>query len=481
MKNIEILKLKPKNISFKKIKHKKRWTAIIILLIIISIIGAMILKPKETIVTDYTELAREDIVKNVNTLGTVKSDQKITVYSTLNNVVKEVKVEAGDKVNEGDVLCILDSSSLEREINEASKNAELDKNKAKVNLDGKRQAYENAAYIYENNIDSSISDCQEALNSAKIKLDDSQRAYEQKKALYENGAAPQSDFDDAKSSLDQAQSDYNKCSIALENAKVKAKQEVDNAKNEYDSAFIDYSSNKDEITIQGKKEDLNKCIIKAPTSGTITSVNAYVGNPAQGILFTIENLDDPIIVVNIKEIDINKISAGQDAEIITDATPDDEYASGKVLSISDSVKSSNDMMNSNSNNSNSGNSNNDSSSAVFEAKIKLDNSEENDYIKVGMNAKANIILDKSENVFSVPFSSILEEDNSKYIKIAKESENGKYEVCKIPVTTGLETDASVEVENNDLKEGDKLLLDPTLYDEGMIVTLMPNDGGSNYE
>lgn len=71
MKCISALKLKPKNISFKKIKHKKRIAVIITLLIVVSIIGAVIFKPKETLVTDYTELTREDIIRNVNTLGTV--------------------------------------------------------------------------------------------------------------------------------------------------------------------------------------------------------------------------------------------------------------------------------------------------------------------------------------------------------------------------------------------------------------------------
>ena len=479
MKNIEILKLKPKSISFKNIKHKKRLVVIIVVLIILALIGNIILKPKETIVKDYVELSRDNIVKNVNTLGTVQSNNKVNVYSTLNNVVKELNVEVGDRVNEGDVLCVLDSTNLEREIDESSKNSELDKQKAKVNMEMKKQAYDNAVYIYDNNIDSSVSNCKEAVKVAQIKLEDSKKDYDQKKVLFENGAIAQSDFDSAESELNQAQSEYDKCVINLENAKIKSKQEVDNAKNEYDSAVIEYSNNKDEISIQGKKDDLERCTIKAPVSGTITSVNISVGNSAQGILFTIEDLDDPVIVVDVKEIDVNKIAPGQSVEVSTDASPDDEYALGTVLSISDTVKNS-DSSTGNSNSSNSG-TNNSSNSAVFETKIKLDNPNENEYIKVGMNAKANIILEKSENVFSVSFSSILEEDTGKYIMIARESEDGKYKVCKMPVETGLETDVSVEIDNGDLKEGDKLLLNPTLYTEGQIIALMPSDGGGNYE
>ena len=181
MKTIELIKLKPKNISFKKIKHKKTIIFMVIILIIFSAIGVIMLKPKDTIVKDYTKLERSDIIKNVNTLGTIESNDKINVYSTLNNVIKEVKVQAGDKVNEGDVLCILDSSVLEKEIAEATSTLEHDKEKAKIELEGKKQAYDNASYIYENNIDSSITDSKEGLNTAQIKLNDAQRYYDQKK------------------------------------------------------------------------------------------------------------------------------------------------------------------------------------------------------------------------------------------------------------------------------------------------------------
>ena len=471
MKVKQFFKLKPKSISIKKIKHKKRLMVIVILVIIISLIGFSVSKPKVKVVTDYVELKKDTLIKNVNTTGEVESNYKVNVYSTLNNTIKEVKVDVGDKVNEGDILCVLDSTTIEREISETAKNVELDKAKAKVNLDDKKQAYDNASYILNNNINSSIKDCEEALNTAKIKLDDCNREYERKKALYDSGASPQSELDQAKSQLDTAQSDFDKSQVDLEHAKVKAKQEVETAKNEYEQAVIDYSSNKDEITLQGKKDDLGRCVIKAPCSGTITEANATVGNAAEGILFKIEDLDDPVIVIDIKEVDINKIMEGQEVEVSTDACDDDEFAIGKVTSISDAVKSPENMSSSKSNSS-SNNSSTSSNSSVFEGKIKLDDPEGNSFIKVGMSAKANVILDKREDIFAVPFTSILEEDDGKYIKIAQKNDDGTYTVRSVPVTTGLETDISVEIESDDIKDGDKLIADPSSYKDGEIVNLV---------
>lgn len=94
-----------------------------------------------------------------------------------------------------------------------------------------------------------------------------------------------------------------------------------------------------------------------------------------------------------------------------------------------------------------------------------------------MSAKANIILEKKEDVFSVPFSSILEEDE-KYVEVLKKSDDGKYVVHKIAVQTGLETDAEVEINSEYLEEGDNIIMDPSLYNDGDIVELMPNNGGA---
>lgn len=479
MKTIQISKLKPKGISFKKIKHKKRIVFILLIVAACVAVGVNVAKPKSKMVMDYSQLKKDNIVKSVNTVGKIESNNKVNVYSTLNNVIKEVKVSAGDKVNAGDVLCILDSSALEREISEAEAEVKYNKDKAKVDLDGKKQSYNNAI----SNVETSIKDSEAAVNTAKIKLDDAQREYNNQKALYEGGAVEKEKLNTAESALKSAQNDYDKSLAELENAKVKAQQDVDNAKYSYDSASVELSNNKADITLQNKKDDLGKCVITAPVSGTVTTVNASVGNAAGGVLFVIEDLEDPIITVDIKEIDVNKIQPDQEVEITTDATEDGDFASGKVISLSDTVSSQGGEIQASANsNNNSGNGGStQSSSSTFEAKIKLDNPLGNDDIKVGMSAKAKIILDKRDDVFSVPFSSILEEDDGKYIEILKEAENGQYQVRKIQVETGLETDAAVEINSGELNEGDNLIMEPSSYNDGELVMLASSSGGSGNE
>ena len=77
MKTMKISKLKPKGISFKGIKHKKTFILILILVVIVGIAGLIVSKPKNKVVTDYSELKRDDMIKNINTMGKVESNNKV--------------------------------------------------------------------------------------------------------------------------------------------------------------------------------------------------------------------------------------------------------------------------------------------------------------------------------------------------------------------------------------------------------------------
>ena len=80
--------------------------------------------------------------------------------------------------------------------------------------------------------------------------------------------------------------------VSLENMKIKADQDLDAAKSSYETAQTNYNNNSQRIVLEKQQSDLEKCEIKAPIDGTITSVNAVVGNSGTGILFEIENLEE---------------------------------------------------------------------------------------------------------------------------------------------------------------------------------------------
>ena len=93
---------------------------------------------------DIEQVKRQDIVANINVLGTIEADEIITVYAPVAGRLDKVSFKVNDRVKNGDVLASYDLTSLEEEYKKASLNTEYhedgynaavtenDKNKAKA-------------------------------------------------------------------------------------------------------------------------------------------------------------------------------------------------------------------------------------------------------------------------------------------------------------------------------------------------------------
>lgn len=460
MPKLDIKKLKPKGISFKGLKIKKKPSKKVILLstifvIVVALIIAKVIMPKPVPDIKHTILSKGKIVNSINVLGEIKAQDTINIYSTVNNPVKEVKVKVGDKVKAGDVLAILDSESLEKDIEQAVATAEVAEANAKIQLDGAKRAYDDELRLYNSNSNMEIKNAEESLSLATINLEDKKKIYEKNKALFEAEAISESDLNKIKIEFDTANSDYDKAVVALENAKVKASQALNTAKNSYETAQNNSNNDSQRISIEKQKQQLEDCTIKATTDGTVTVVNAAVGNPGSGVLFQIENLDNLEITASIKEVDIANVSVGQRVEIKTDGTGD-EIIPGEVLSVSPTAKKGNSSQTAAT--SQTQGSSNDSG---FEAKIKISNVSED--MKVGMTARVNIILNEKLDIYAVSSESIVQNDDSKSIYVAEKSgeKPNKYIIKELAVNTGLESDFNLEISGEGISDGIIIIDDPS--------------------
>lgn len=188
-------------------------------------------------------------------------------------------------------------------------------------------------------------------------------------------------------------SDYN-----YENNKLKASDQVTNLTRqmeEYEDSIDDY-------------------IVYAPISGIVTAVNAEEGNgfiASQGALLTIQDMDNFEVKTQIDEYDINRVVVGQRVVIMTDATGDDEFE-GVVSFISPTATTAS----SSSVASSMAAASSSSSSATYEVDIDIINKDER--IKLGMNAKLNIIIEQHSNVLAVRYDAIEEnEDGSQVVYV----------------------------------------------------------------
>ena len=225
--------------------------------------------------------------------------------------------------------------------------------------------------------------------------------------------------------------------------------------------------------IENYQKQIDACTVTAPINGVVTNVNLEVGDGYNGTnILTIEDDSSYIIEAQIDEYDIGKVKVGQEVVIRTNATGDEEL-SGTVIHVAPRASTVQSQ---------------GSGSVTYTVKISVDTTHE--MLRMDMTAKLSIILEKKENVLTVPYDAVREdEDGNFYVEIMEEifpgfgeqrsdvllSENdviiGRGSMAtsadavetysRIYVTKGIESDYYVEVSGEGLTEGTQVVVPKT--------------------
>ena len=263
----------------------------------------------------------------------------------------------------------------------------------------------------------------ETLRDRQVEYDNAKKLYDDTKALFDIGAASQSELDAAKDALDKIPAEE--------------KQALANRKQE--------------IGIQASA--LEDCQIRSMIDGTVTRVNTKVGRFADETeddkpMFVIENIDTLQMKVMVGEKDIAKIKVGQDVDITADILNGASVA-GKVTRISPTGELK------------------DGAASERVIPVYVSVTEKNEKLIAGITAKATIHIAKAAQALTVPYEAVGElEDGSTVVYVVNEDNT----IHIVPVKLGLETDLYVEIKDGDLKEGQTIVLNPSLaLTEGMNV------------
>jgi RND family efflux transporter MFP subunit len=212
--------------------------------------------------------------------------------------------------------------------------------------------------------------------------------------------------------------------------------------------------------VEQKTEALNNTKVTSPIAGTVVRVNCKVGRFADKTdddkpMFIINNLDVLEMKINVSEYSIGKVSIGQPVEITADILGT-ESVKGEVSSISPTGEEKG----------------NGSTERVIPTTIRI--IDQNSRLIAGITAKAKIELNKAENVWTVPFASVIQNPDGT-MAIATVENNV---VKMIPVKNGVESDIQTEIipeEEGALKEGMQVIDAPTeLLEDGTTVVVAPS-------
>ena len=477
-------------------KHKVLF--VIILLAVTGIIFFAVKsagKKDEVPVIDNTEVLTKQTISNiVSTSGKIVSadSKKIILPDLAKYDVSTIDVSLGDVVKEGDLLCTIDTTELQKEYDNAKQTQQTASMKNGNGVDqSDRHLYDTQldAVNGTNRLIEAVDKANAQLNTQKGELAEAERVYDEILRIYDdkysedeyyslleeqaNGddshASRLADLSQMKGSIEAAKSNVDAAisSVqAAEEAVEKAKQNLDdsyrdtvigvedaldtNAETKSGAVNGTYEIDK---TVKALGKALEDASVKAPMSGTVTEINYKAGDTYAGdALITIEDTSSYKIEASVDEYDIYKIKPGQKVLFKTNATGNEELeaviseVAPRATSVSAAAGSS-------------------SSSSAASYKVVMDVLSKNDNLRLDMSVKLNITVEEVQDVFAVSYEAIqTDEEGKTFIEVEEEkadmgdvalTENGAEALPtkKIYVTTGMEGDYYTEISSPELKEG----------------------------
>lgn len=354
------------------------------------------------------------------------------------------KIQNPDKNNKNNINSIKDElfnkksklNSIQKELTEA----ESKKSKYK----SMKEELENSL----NSMDEQIAQSSLAYENAKNSLEDSYK---------QSALSSKTRMDTLKTYKQAADSAYDAYIAAVENVKISdvaANDEIQALKDQLRAARENGNSIVNSAEMKNLKEELNDTIIKAPISGTITSLPEKIGSVPSGPVAKIETLNQLQIESRVKEFDVNKIKEGMEVEITSNALNKNVKYSGKVISVNPTPMTSE-----------KGTQNND---VYYKTVIEIEGSDKTE-LKAGMNVKIKYIIDQSQNVLKVPSNAIFTKGNKNFVLALKKTSGG-YIVEEYEVQKGLENEFETAVSGKDIKSKLIILNSPENYNSGMEIS-----------
>lgn len=152
-----------------------------VMCVIIAVSASVVLgfqKDNASASADYTLLHKADLTDSISMKGIVESDNTQKVYSNLSYKVKEVFVEAGDYVKEGDILAQLETEDLERSLEKRKEEVSASHQSNINQLNNSQRILSEALSNLNNGTNSQIVSAETSLKTAEINLENTKKAYE---------------------------------------------------------------------------------------------------------------------------------------------------------------------------------------------------------------------------------------------------------------------------------------------------------------
>lgn len=416
---------------------------------------------------ETVRVTRQNLIDSISVTGTVASADAWDVSASAKNVeVLEVNYEVGDYVNAGDVIVVLDTTDLELSLTEAKNKqilSEYNEGKSIENAtENYTEAVEDGTSVYQKAVEAEA-DAKEALQEAGWDLEEAadkllsqeKKLSEAKKAYDDAVAAGAAEdvLNELEGKWKSAQTEYTsrhqkyltleeaeekaydvyaKAVEELEDAEKNNNKSIENAAEQLEKAQMEqkYSNDSSQDVIENYQNQIESCTVTAPISGVITSMNVAVGDTYLGEgknLFSIADNEHFVVTASVDEYDISDIFKDMEAAVIVEAIGEEELPA-KVSFVSPTAANSS------------------MGGSSYALEIALNDPNEN--LRIGMTAKASIVLDAAYDVLTVPYDCVETGTDGKSVVYV--DQNG--EKTAVEVELGMQGDYYIEVSGEGLDE-----------------------------
>ncbi len=350
------------------------------------------------------EIERGDIARSVVATGKIEPLSKVEVKSKASGIVKQVLVDYGDWVKQGQILAELDKEELRARVREARANH--------LAAQASQQAFQ-AAYE-RNQVEAKGPD----LPFLKSSMG---RAGQ----LHEEGLISVALLEDAEKAYQLA---LNQQMAALGNVAV-TRAEVARARAQVAQALA---------ALERAEENLRNSTIVSPMDGLVLSRDIEVGDAVSSILvlgsqatliMTLGDVSEVFVRGKVDEADIGQVYLQQPARITVESFPDKKFE-GAVTKISPMGVEKDNV-------------------TTFEVRISLHNP--GGELKANMSANAEIILEEKHDVLLIPESAVVyDKERNTSVEIPDpKADNGRRELAvKLGISNGVKTEVLEGLEEN---------------------------------
>lgn len=339
--------------------------------------------------------------------GTVDTDATALVKAEIAAQIKEVAVAEGDVVKAGDLLMRLDADDVQAKVTLARANLEAA---------GARLASARIALPMEKARTAA------AVAQARARFEDAKQKYDKRKQLYERRLIPLGEMESSAADLDAARAALDQAQANLEQVPVQERQvKVAQADVEQQAAQLRVA-----------QLNLDRATLRAPVGGTVMEVPVKAGELVQPgtPVARITRMEGLYIKALVDEVDLSRLVLGQPAEITFDTLPDKKFAA-TLFEISPGVsveklKSRN-------------------------VTVKLKLAAPPAFLRPGMSADVEVIVDRVKNVPYVPAQTVMSRDKEQFVYVL---EDGR--IVKRVIEAGRSNWDYIEVRKG-LREGEQVI------------------------